>query len=161
MGRQYEQVDFRGAPVTARQKQAILAAEARIRARYWGFRFVVFQGSWQPRTDYSGTSHTGAGVCDLGYEKMGYGTRLQRIKYGWVLKVLRETGHQAAFGRGPWNQMPYHYHVCDLDTTGQADTVRDFQVPEYRAKNDGLVAGRDDPFQFRPHPMSAFDWRDR
>jgi hypothetical protein len=145
--------------MTARQRQALAAAEKVIRRRYWGFRFVVFQGSWQPETSYSGTSHTGAGVVDLGWSGMAYDSNLSKAKYRYVLRTVRDTGRQAGFGRGPWTDMPLHLHVCDLDTAGAAATVADFQVPQYRAGCDGLTAGHPDPFPYRPPIIHKWRYR--
>jgi hypothetical protein len=163
---QYRRVLLKGKPATARQKQAILAAERYIQEHYPNFEFLNFQGSWQPQTDYSGSSHTGAGVVDLEYAGIGYTTPDQKEKYRFVLRALRDVGKQAAFGRGPWNAqidgtgaMPLHFHTCDLDTTGAAQTVVTFQVPEYRLGNDGLYAGHKDVFPFRPDPIRKWRFR--
>ena len=157
---QYERVEFRdsGEPVTRRQRQAILAAEKKIRRRYWGFRFEMPQGSWQAETSYSGTTHTDRGVCDLVYWNISSRTALGKAKYRYVLRCLREVARQAAFGRGPWCDMSYHFHVCDLDTEGM-DSNAQWQVGEYRNGNDGLVAGRDDPFPYRPDPIRKWQFR--
>jgi hypothetical protein len=137
--------------MTARQRQALAAAERRIRRRYWTFRFDVAQGSWQDETWYSGTTHTGAGVVDLTYPGMVAGR-----KYRYVLKQLRDVGRQAAFGRGPWCSMPLHFHVVDLDTLGE-DSNAAWQASEYRLGCDGLHAGVRDPFPYRPTPIRK--WR--
>lgn len=152
----YQRVIFRGKPVTARQRQALVAAERAIRRRYLGFRWTVFQGSWQPQTSYSGTTHTDAGVVDLGYDGMSYSSTLAKAKYKYVLRQLRSTGRQAGFGRGPWSDMPLHFHVCDLDTTAM-DSNAVWQVDQYRAGFDGLHAGHPDPYPYRPIPLSK--WR--
>lgn len=157
---EYERVQFRdsGEPVTRRQRQAILAAERAIRRRYWGFRFEMPQGSWQQQTSYSGTTHTDRGVCDLTYWNISSTTQLGKAKYRYVLRKLREVGCQAAFGRGPWCDMPYHFHVCDLDTEGM-DANAAWQVAEYRNRNDGLTAGKDDPFPYRPDPIRKWKFQ--
>jgi hypothetical protein len=161
---QYERVYWRGAPMTARQRQAFIATEKAIRKRYRFFRFRVLQGSWQPASPWSGSSHTGAGVVDLAYWGIGSSSLAAMDKYRFVLRALREVGRQAAFGRGPWNAqldgsggMPLHYHTCDLDTKGEASTVATFQVPQYKLGFDGLVAGVPDKFPFRPDPIVP--WR--
>jgi hypothetical protein len=149
MSSEHGQVSWRGKPVTARQRQALLAAEKRIRRRYWGFRFTVYQGSWQQSTSYSGTTHTGAGVVDLGYPGMSNTGAWAAGKMRYVLRCLREEARQAAFCRGPWCDMPFHYHVPDLDTHGM-DGNAAWQVDQYRAGCDGLTAGHPDPFPYRP-----------
>ena len=163
----YDRVGWRGEPMTRRQRQALLACEKAVQQRYKAFYFTVPQGSWQQQTSYSGTSHTGAGVTDLQYpglySDVGYTTEAEKAKYRFVLRQLREVARQAAFGRGPWdkdsngNGMVLHFHVCDLDTRGQAETVRNFQVPQYRGGYNGLDAGVRDRFPFRPDQLHK--WR--
>jgi hypothetical protein len=155
---EYERVDFRGEPVTRRQRQAILAAEKKIRRRYWGFRFTVPQGSWQPQTSYSGTTHTDRGVVDLQYWNIASTTSWAKAKFRYVNTCLKREGCQASFGRGPWNNMPYHFHVCDLDTEGM-DSNAQWQVGEWRNGNDGLVGGRNDPFPWRPDPIRKWKFK--
>jgi hypothetical protein len=159
---EYDRVEFRdsGEPVTRRQRQALLAVERYIRRRrpWWNFRWQMPQGSWQQETSYSGTTHTDRGVADLVYSGISDNSRRGKRKYRYVLKATREVGRQAAFGRGPWCDMPYHFHVCDLDTTGM-DANAAWQVAEYRRGNDGLVAGRDDPFPFRPDPIRSWHYQ--
>jgi hypothetical protein len=160
---QYDKVKWRGAYMTRRQRQALIAAEKAIAEKYRGFKFIVLQGSWRPITSYSGTSHTGAAVVDLGYAGMGYSTRAQQTKYRFVLRKLREVGRQATFGRGPWNvqadgtgYMPLHYHTIDLDTHGAASSAV-WQAQQYRYGYDGLHSGTKDRFPFRPDPIRK--WR--
>jgi hypothetical protein len=154
---QYDRVMWRGEPVTRRQRQAMLAVEKAIQKahpkNHGNFQFDVPQGSWQPITPYSGTTHHGAGVLDVFFEGMS-----DREWFAEVLRITRRVGHQAAFGRGPWCSMSYHFHICDLDTRGM-DPNAQWQVSEYRAGNDGLVYGRNDPFPYRPKPLSAWKFR--
>jgi len=153
---EYSHVSWRGKPMTARQEQALIKAEKRIRRRYWGFRFIVAQGSWQPRTTYSGTTHTKAGVVDLYYDGISDSSRRSRAKARYVLKVLRDHG-QAAFYRGPWDNMGLHYHVCDLDTSGM-DYNAIWQVGEYRDGNNGLAGGQKDRHSYRPDPIRKYKY---
>lgn len=158
---QYDRVTWRGARMTRRQRQALIATEKAIQEKYPGFQFTVPQGSWRPYTSYSGTSHTGAAVVDLQYAgfygTVGYSTRAQKEKARFVLRKLREVGRQAAQLRGPWDKMILHYHVMDLDTTGAAATVKYFQVPEYKKGNNSLNLGVKDKFPYRPDPIRK--WR--
>ena len=159
---QYDKVKWRGGYLlTRRQRQALIAAEKAIQERYKNFEFIMIQGSWRPRTEYSGTSHCGAGVVDLGYAGMSWNTRSDQDKYRFVLRKLREVGKQAAFGRGPWNKqidgtgvMPLHFHTCDIDTTG---SYASWQVGEYKKGNNGLYAGVKDKFRYHPKPIHK--WR--
>ena len=163
----YARVTWRGAQLTARQRQALYHTEQAIKqAGHSRFAFTVAQGSWRPRTPYSGTSHTGAGVADLEYAGIAYDTPTTRQFYRYVLRMLRDVGRQAAMGRGPWNAqidgtgaMPLHFHTCDLDTHGAADTVAAFQVPQYRAGFDGLTAGHRDPFPWRPARLQPWHYQ--
>lgn len=143
---EYGRVMFHGKPVTRRQRQALRAVEDTL-----GMAFVVPQGSWQPKTDYSATTHMGAGVADLWLPRME-----DETWYKHALHVVRKVGRQAAFGRGPWCDMPYHFHVIDLDTTG-VDPAAIAQVADYRAGRDGLSGGSPDPFPWRPSPILR--WR--
>lgn len=165
---QYDRVSWRGARMTRRQRQALIATEEAIAERYKGFQFQVPQGSWRPVTPYSGTSHTGAGVVDLQYYgfygDVGYSTPAEKAKAHFVWRQLLNVGRQAAFFRGPWsvtpsdtNGMIFHFHVCDLDTKGMSYTSKSFQVPEWKKGNDGLIPGRRDRFPFRPSPIRK--WR--
>lgn len=158
---QYDRVSWRYARMTRRQRQALIATEKAIQEKYKGFQFQVPQGSWRPQTDYSGTSHTGAGVVDLQYSgfygSVGYSTKAQQEKARFVLRRLRDVGCQAAWMRGPWDDMILHFHVCDLDTTGMSYTSRTFQVPQYKLGNNGLNIGVKDRFPYRPDPIRK--WR--
>jgi len=156
---QYDRVTWRGARMTRRQRQALIATEKHIRKEHpkWNFRFTVPQGSWRPYTDYSGSSHTGAAVVDLQYAGFysiyGYNTRAEKEKAKYVLRQLREVGRQAAMLRNATDGMVNHYHVMDLDTTGAAETVRYFQVPQYRQGYNALKYNVRDRFPFRPKPL--------
>lgn len=148
---QYEHVLFRGQHSTARQKQAINAVEEII-----GMEFSCPQGSWEAPSDWSGTTHTAAGVVDLWLPRMD--------DPDWVAHVtraLRRVGMQAAFPRGPWTKMPYHWHTCDLDTHGM-DTNAVWQVGQFRATGgpfNGLNAGVRDLIPYRPSPLRKWDYK--
>jgi hypothetical protein len=156
---QYDRVTWRYERMTRRQRQALIATENFIRKEHphWDFRFQVPQGSWEPQTSYSGTSHTGAGVVDLQYAgfygDVGFSTRAQRDKAKFVLHALRKIGRQAAMLRGERDGMVNHYHVMDLDTKGMSYTSATFQVPEYRRGNNALDYGVKDRYPYRPDPI--------
>lgn len=161
---QYDRVTWHGASMTRRQRQALIHVERVVAERYKGFQFQVPQGSWRPYTDYSGSSHTRAGVVDLQYYgfygDVGYSTKAQQEKARFVLRRLREEGCQAAWMRGPWDDMILHFHVCDLDTHGMSETSREFQVPQFRLGNNGLNTGVKDRFPYRPRPLRKWDFKD-
>jgi hypothetical protein len=164
---QYDKVGWRGEPISRGQRQALIATENEIQKKYRGFQFQVPQGSWQDQTSYSGTSHTRANVVDLQYAGLygdvGYTTRAEKEKYRFVLRALKGFGCQAAFGRGPWdkdasgNPQILHFHTCDLNCLRSADTVRYFQIPQYKLGYNGLNAGVRDKFAWRPDKIRA--WR--
>jgi hypothetical protein len=158
---EYDRVQWRdsGEYITRRQHQALTAAEKRLRRRYWGFRFQMPQGSWKQPTDWSGTTHTKRGVCDVWYEGIGYRTSRQKKKYTRVLTELKREGCQAAFGRGPWDDMVLHFHVCDLDTEGMDENAA-WQTTAYRARDNGLSSGVPDVFPWRPDPIHKWRYRD-
>ena len=161
----YDRVIWRGSAMTRRQRQALIFTENIIRRDRpkWDFRFSVPQGSWRPFSDWSGSSHTKAGVVDLQYYgfygEYGFNTRTEREKALYVLRALRAIGRQAAFLRGARDGMINHFHVCDLDTRGMSDTSAIFQVPEYRRGNNGLNAGVKDRYQYRPDPIRKWTFK--
>jgi hypothetical protein len=161
---EYDRVTWRGARMTRRQRQALIATEKAIQEKYKGFEFTVPQGSWRPQTSYSGTSHTGAGVVDLQYPgfygEYGFTTRAEKEKAKFVLRKLREVGRQAALLRGEADDMVNHYHVMDLDTTGMSYTSRTFQVPQYKLGYNALDAGVKDRYPYRPKPIRKWRFHD-
>lgn len=161
----YDRVTWRGARMTRRQRQALIATENHIRKEHpkWNFRFSVPQGSWRPQTSYSGTAHMGAGVVDLQYSgfygDVGFSTRAQKEKATYVLRMLRTVGRQAALLRNSVDKMVNHYHVMDLDTKGMSYTSATFQVPQYRQGYNALDYGVKDRFPFRPSPMRKWVYK--
>jgi hypothetical protein len=148
---QYDRVSWQYKQLTRRQRQALRHADDLIVERY-GQHLQILQGSWRPETSYSGKTHTLAGVVDVYVYGMASDDELRQ----GVTRILRREARQAAFTRGPFVDMPWHWHVCDLDTTRMhADAA--WQVAQYRLGNDGLVYGRDDPYPYRPNPIRK--WR--
>lgn len=146
---EYDHVTYDGQAMTRRQRVAIRDVES-----HADVSFVIVKGSWKPVDDISGTTHHGAGVIDIWLPSMSDNERTHE-----VTRKLRRIGCQAAFLRGPgkFGGYGWHWHVVDLDTRGM-DTNAVWQVSEYRAGNDGLVAGRDDPVKFRPDPIRPYDF---
>lgn len=147
---QYSRVHFHGKPITKRQKVALRQVE-----RVIGREFTCYQGSWQPPSDVSGTTHTRAGVCDLWLPNMGDNDETRH-----VTRMLRRVGHQASYLRGPTPEFGgyvWHWHTVDLDTTGM-DINAIWQVGQYRDGFDGLTAGHPDPVKYRPDPINAFNY---
>lgn len=154
---QYDKVLFDGKQLTRRQRQALKHVQQITLERY-GLALHLYQGSWRPRTSYSGTSHTGAGVVDV----FVFGMSTNQTRNNEITRLLRREGHQAAFQRGPEDDMPYHWHVLDLDTHGM-DRHDGYggvwQVGEYYARNNGLSAGVKDRYPYRPRPITEWDYR--
>jgi hypothetical protein len=152
-----DHVPFRGEPVTRRQRAAILWTEE---DKEVPFLFVVPQGSWQPVTSYSGTTHHGAGAMDLWFDGIGDNDKSRE-----VLRQLRGRGSQASFLRGPPQALGgfsmWHFHTLDLDTRGM-DSNAKWQVAEYKNGNNGLDGGVNDPNPWRPNELRPFNfdaWR--
>ena len=149
---QYDRVTFEGKQLTRRQRQAIKHV-SKLTVDRFNLAIHCYQGSWRPETSYSGTTHTDAGVVDLYVYGM---STMDPEERSAITRLLRREGRQAAFLRGPFVDMPWHWHVCDLDTH-RMDSNAVWQVGQYRLGNDGLVAGRKDPFPYRPNPIRK--WR--
>lgn len=160
---QYDRVSFDantqpGNKVTRRQRQAFLHVDSLILPRF-NKQLHCYQGSWEPETDYSGTTHTRAGAADLYVYGM---STMSQEDLSQITRLLRREGRQAAFLRGPFVKMPWHWHVLDLDTTRMDEHIGYggvWQVGEYRKGNDGLVAGRKDPFPYRPNPIRKWEYK--
>lgn len=162
---QYDRVSWRYARMTRRQRQALIATENAIRKEHpkWNFRFQVPQGSWRPITEYSGTSHTGAGVVDLQYSgfygEYGFRTPSEKSKARYVNRMLKSVGKQASFMRGEADDMVNHFHVCDLDTSGMSESSRTFQVPQWRKGFNGLYYNQKDRYPWRPDRIRKWTFK--
>lgn len=145
---------WEGKRITRRQRQAFSAVSKMTDKRY-GLLLHCYQGSWMPRTDWSGSTHMGAGVADLYVYGMStmHNDRLQEIT-----RLLRREGRQAAFLRGPPDNMPWHWHTVDLDTHGMDTEWATTQVSEYRKGNNGLDYGLRDRYPYRPSPIRRWNF---
>jgi len=154
---QYDKVAFEGNKVTRRQRQAIVHASD-LANRKFELKFHMYQGSWRPETSYSGTTHTNAGVCDLYVYGM---STMKEATLNELTRILRsnEGGRQAAQLRGPFCDMPWHWHVCDNDTTRMDENAK-WQVQQYKAPGgpfNGLNSGVKSHNPWRPKPV--LKWR--
>lgn len=151
MTTQYDRVLFHGKQVTRRQRAALREVEKDL-----GREFIVWQGSWRPMTDYSGSTHTGSGVVDLGLPGMGDNDETRA-----VTRRLRRVGKQAAFLRGPepFGGFSWHWHVVDLDPWGEAASAV-WQAQQYQAGLEGISSTQNgpDPVPYRPDPIERFDY---
>ena len=148
---QYDRVSIEGQRITRRQRQA-LNHVSDITVHRYNLAIHYYQGSWEPKTDWSGTTHMGAGVCDLYVYGM---STMKEDTLSEITRLLRREGRQAAQLRGPFCKMPWHWHVCDLDTKGM-DANAVWQVGQYRAPGgpfDGLTAGVRSHNPYRPNPI--------
>jgi len=154
---QYDRVSYEGKQITRRQRQAIKWVDELTDKRF-NLSIHIYQGSWRPQTSYSGTTHTNAGVCDLYVYGM---SNMSNDKLNEITRLLRGEGRQAAQLRGPFCDMPWHWHVCDLDTT-RMDPNAVWQVGQYRAPGgpyDGLNAGVPSHNPWRPKPIRKWDFK--
>lgn len=151
---QYDRVTFEGVRVTRRQRQALKQGANPVILKRFNKLLHPYQGSWRPKTDYSGTTHTGAGVCDL------YVYGMSTMKWDdlkEITRLIRREARQAAFLRGPFCNMPWHWHVLDIDTHGMDEWAATSQIPAYRKGLDGLSGGGKDPVIYRPRPIR--EWK--
>lgn len=140
--------------ITRRQRQALRHANDIIKKRF-NRTLQTYQGSWEPQTSYSGTTHTDAGVCDLWVPGMDSDEDLR----AQVTRVLRREARQAAFLRGPKDKMPWHWHVCDLETD-RMDSNAVWQVGQYRLGYNGLSSGVKDRYPYRPKPIVKWKYQE-
>jgi len=153
---EYDRVWFRDEQITRRQRGALLLVEDELEKEGIFDKFTNLQGSWQSDVEASGSTHSGAGCCDLWLPGMGDNDRTYKIT-----RIMRRTGHQGAMLRGPgkFGGYPWHWHTFDLDTHGMAASTI-WQVGQYRAGNEAISSSQNgpDPVPFRPDPLTKFDW---
>jgi hypothetical protein len=163
---QYDRVKFEDVWITRRQRQAFQHV-SKILVNKFGLALHAYQGSWRPYTSYSGTSHMGAGVADL------YVYGMSTAKWddlAEMTRIGRREGRQAFYLRGPHTDMPWHWHVIDLDDTRMDPRDGDptpesgarWQLGQYRAKGgpyDGLSTGRKDCVIYRPSPLRKWEFK--
>jgi hypothetical protein len=88
----------------------------------------VTQGSYEPRTSYSGSTHMGGGVFDV------VGGNLSRILSG--LKASGLIGWIRNPSQGNW---PWHIHALDPSETGRMSASARGQVADYYRGGNGLA----------------------
>lgn len=91
------------------------------------------QGSWRPRTQYSGTTHTACSVEDL----TAYNWRNRVI----VLDLLGKVAFHRTPSQGDW---PEHLHDI-TNGMGCVPSSAKGQITAAKAGKDGLVGNRPDP----------------
>lgn len=107
----------------------LFAATLRAAEQMAGVGFNISQGSFRPRTSYSGTSHQGDAVDILGPITNG------------VIRALRANGVAAWDRTGKGNWAP-HIHGVPLPGRGYAAGSAIWQAQDYLRGGDGL-GGRD------------------
>ncbi|MEU3599895.1 phage tail tape measure protein [Streptomyces sp. NPDC006798] len=125
-----ERVYWDGEPITR-----ITAAQLALAQELSGSRIRVMQGSWQPRTSYSGTSHGGPGVVDTSPGSFDQQYYLRRVGFAaWA----RNIAGAATAGSGA------HVHsVSRLDPGAKGHG----QLAAFNSGGNGL-GGRD----YGPNP---------
>lgn len=91
------------------------------------------QGSWRPKTSYSGSTHTGCGAIDL-------------TAYNWTnrVKVLDLLGIVACHRTPSQGDWPPHVHAL-TNGMGCLAASAQTQIREIMAGGDGLVGSKPDP----------------
>ncbi|MFE9497263.1 phage tail tape measure protein [Streptomyces collinus] len=120
-----ERVYWDGEPISR-----ITAAQLSLAQSLSGSRIRVMQGSWQPRTSYSGTSHAGPGVVDTSPGSFNQQYYLRRVGFAaWARNI--PGAHTAGSGA--------HVHsVSRLDPGARGQG----QLAAFNSGGDGL-GGRD------------------
>lgn len=113
---------------------ALVAAQLKIAGKLLGNRYTVYQGSYQPETSYSGTTHTDGGVVDT----QGSGVFSQEVI------DLQKAGF-AAWYRGPGApgaaaNYPAHVHAVSL-LSNNLDTNAAYQRQHYLDMSGDGISG--------------------
>jgi hypothetical protein len=125
-----ERVYWDGEPISR-----ITAAQLSLAQKLSGTAIRVMQGSWQPRTSYSGTSHTGSGVVDTSPGSFKQQYWLRRVGFAaWARNI--PGAHTAGSG-------PHVHSVSRLDPGAKGHG----QLAAFARGGDGL-GGRD----YGPNP---------
>jgi hypothetical protein len=148
-------VSWRGVTLDARTRDALKWVE-----RKAGVTITPSQGSYRPRTSYSGSTHMGSSAVDLSIR--AYSTAQRKL----VVKWMKRAGF-AVWYRKPCSSWSAHVHGiligggkdgtatvggCQL-SSGAASQVRSFD-----AGRDGLSGNRVDD-TYRPSPKVRFSWK--
>lgn len=111
----------------------LTAAQLRIAGHLLGRRYNVFQGSFQPATSYSGTTHTGGGVIDAG-PATGVNARsvvdLQRAGFAAWYRGRGAPGAAANY--------PPHIHAISLFDKSVSATAAGQRMAYVTRTGDGL-----------------------
>lgn len=151
-GNAYDRVSWRGVTLTRRT-----ATMAEIAEDDCGITLDPVQGSFVPPSDYSASTHSGAGAVDFSTYGM---TEDEKRK---VVRALRDAGFAAWLRRtipGLWNE---HIHCIAIGERGMSTGSYGAapQVDAYKAGGDGLAPDyySPDPMPYRPDPIREFNFR--
>jgi hypothetical protein len=97
-----------------------------------GSGFRITQGSYRPRTSYSGSTHMGGGVFDSNAAGMGWASAVAALR-----KVGFAAWHRTP-SQGPWG---HHIHAVEAGNT-RAHPTAQRQVLDYLRGGDGLAGYR-------------------
>lgn len=112
------------------------------------------QGSYRPRTDYSGTTHCGCGVNDV--SRWVSGRLVTGPEWSEIVRCLRRVGFAAWHRTEAQGDWPEHTHMVAVGCPELSDSAR-AQVVDYLAGRNGLVnRGRDDG----PRDWVGVTWED-
>jgi hypothetical protein len=128
-----QRIDFRGHKFNVRTRDMLLETE-----RLAGRQYVITQGSYQPRTEFSAGTHMGGGVFDLRASDLPPAGRL------YAVLTLRRVGFAAWLRTPAQGDWPYHIHAVAKDDDDLSDDAQD-QVTAYLRGRNGLASnGPDD-----------------
>lgn len=148
-------VGWRGVTLDARTASALEWAEKKS-----GVHITPTQGSFRPRTPYSGSTHMGSSAADISVRGL---TTKQRIR---LVHALKLAGFAAWF-RTPADGFPYHIHAILIgsgkDGTGpvggnEMSTGAAYQVRSFDQGRNGLTNNAVDP-TYRPKIKRRWSWK--
>lgn len=132
-------------PVVLTARVWAILAEVEKRAGLKPGTLVVTQGSYRPKTAYSGTVHTGGGTLDV---------RVWNITHDAAMKVVagfRGFGDPAWYRDKEHGGFDPHIHVVVADEPDLSASAA-WQVREYKAGRDGLTSQGPD---YHPRPATT------
>ena len=147
--RAYDKVWWRGVRLTARHRNALRWAEAKLQKKFPGVSIIPTQGSWSSGSLSAGT-HGGAGAVDL---RTWHLMTEQRV---YLVRCLKDSG-QAAWYRTEAQGFDPHVHSLDIGGQIGMDTLAKVQIKAFDAKRDGLSGNKADN-TYRPTPRVKFSF---
>ena len=140
-------VVYKGVTVNRRTRAALKWAEKRA-----GISPPLSQGSYRPRTPYSGSTHMGGGAVDISIRSL---TDDQRIAF---VHALKDAGFAAWWRRPGWDGKngAEHIHAVLIDDP-ELSAGAAWQTVGYDAKRDGLTGNKPDN-TYRPKPAVRWNY---